>query len=1048
MKNKIIALMAVIPLIIMFTIMTLTESVAVSVAIPVSGVNINTPTENGVLTIDMAEYENDSYLQVEVLPLNAANRGYTLSFSAVDGMGETGEIEVDEDGLIRPLDTGAVRVTATTNDGGYRASIIVNVVSTKAIGAEISVFNFDVPSEIYEVRPSSLEGIDYEISLPGGRFVFSAAAYPSSVTADVSFAAEPFEDKEIDGGFTIHSVTGSAYVRLSGEYLLTVMLNPAVAGRERVIVLVRADCGEEFTVQGRAEDAEIRVVPGSDSTVFYAESPSEINVVGEPPQGVSDVRIEPLGSGGGVAVTAEFDKNFTEGDEAVLTLVSGGVERKVTLVFAESVSELFSRYVDAETDEFLQKTGTQSTYAAVTEPYVPDGTSFRFEMEGNAARIDSFDAEEGTCTVTALAEGVVTLRLYILRDGEEREADVRYIRIVDGYSSFVFSENAATWGIGGVLAVGGLSYSDGEYVAEDTLLGLQTVYGTVSSSLLAGDIEYSVSDPSLAQIYERDGKAYLRPTGTGRVTVTASWKHTDVFNDDITASLTVDCVADGVNVGDYESLAAATEEGYAVVLTTDIMLGENQFGEDGFLLPGADLTKYVKQLETTADWTYYANRGQAHPTINYIIEFKNDVYGNGKFIDADYITQVTPAVSSSVSVFKGPLDFVAIQGTAAVKAQDNIVFLVRTDDVVIDNVVLRGCSDDSLYEDGQMNLSLLNTTGTVLELMADCRILNSRIMNGRTGVRAFGRYGIDPVTSGSNPVDAEAERIDVSLESCIVSNAREFLVKLGTNRKVRGEFVPGGTSSSEYDIGAMEPSLAVNGVTYAPRNDANLSDENFVNNLVLTHVTLENCALYNSGLFAVGFESCFAGPMLDGGALKVDYWTDIGGTSYSAVLKLVGEVRIYDWKSLATVDSSTLIELPGGASGNTAFLQLNIREMLNKVKDYGGKEFADIIYTADGGEYVHGGIAMYGGGKNYGIVDFSEFVGEMPTEYSINLSVLAQGEDNMSNLYLQGTMLPLAAGTQDFRFFMYDAASEFGYQKQIEDIASGTAFDFIVAAER
>lgn len=1046
MKNKIIALMAVIPLIIMFTIMTLTDSVAVSVAIPVSGVNINTPTENGVLTIDMAEYENDSYLQVEVLPLNAANRGYTLSFSAVDGTEETGEIAVEEDGLIRPLDTGAVRVTATTNDGGYRASIIVNVVSTKAIGAEISVFNFDVPSETYEVRPSSLEGIDYEVSLPGGRFVFSAAAYPSSVTADVAFAAEPYAGSE-SGGFSIHSVTGSAYVRLSGEYLLTVTLNPAVAGRERVIVLVRADCGGEFTVQGRAEDAEIRVVPGSDSAVFYAESQSEIEVAGALPQGVSDVGITSLG-GGRVSVTALFGRDFADGDEAVITLVSDGVERRVTFVFAESVSELFSRYVDAETDEFLQKTGTQSTYAAVTEPSVPDGTSFRFELEGNAARIESFDAAEGTCIVTALAEGVVTLRLYVVRDGEEREADVRYIRIVNGYSSFVFSENAATWGIGGVYAVGGLSYADGGYVREDILLGLQTVYGTTTSSVLAGDIEYSVSDPSLAQVYERDGKAYLRPTGTGRVTVTASWEHTDVFNDNITASLTVDCVADGVNVGDYTSLAAATEAGYAVVLTADIMLGENQFGEDGFLRPGADLTKYVKQLKTTADWTYYANRGLEHPTVNYVIEFKNDVYGNGKFIDADYITQVTPAVSSSVSVFKGPLDFVAIQGTAAVKAQDNIVFLVRTDGVVIDNVVLRGCSDDSLYEDGQMNLSLLNTTGTVLELMADCRVINSRIMNGRTGVRAFGRYGIDPVTSDSNPVDAEAERIDVSLESCIVSTAREFLVKLGTNRKVRGEFTQEGMSSSEYDIEAMEPSLSANGVTYAPRNDANLSDANFEDNFVLTHLTLENCALYNSGLFAIGFESCFAGPMLDGGAIALDYWTDIGGTSYSAVLKLVGDVRIYDWKSLATVDSSTLIELPGGASGNTAFLQLNIREMLNKVKNYGGDAYSDLIYTADGGEYVHGGIAMYGGGKNYGIVDFSEFGGEMPTEYSINLSILAQGEDNMSNLYLQGTMLPLAAGTQDFRFFMYDASSEFGYQKQIEDIASGTAFDFIVAAER
>ena len=332
--------------------------------------------------------------------------------------------------------------------------------------------------------------------------------------------------------------------------------------------------------------------------------------------------------------------------------------------------------------------------------------------------------------------------------------------------------------------------------------------------------------------------------------------------------------------------------------------------------------------------------------------------------------------------------------------------------------------------------------------MADCRVINSRIMNGRTGVRAFGRYGIDPVTSDSNPVDAEAERIDVSLESCIVSTAREFLVKLGTNRKVRGEFTQEGMSSSEYDIEAMEPSLSANGLTYAPRNDANLSDANFEDNFVLTHLTLENCALYNSGLFAIGFESCFAGPMLDGGAIAPDYWTDIGGTSYSAVLKLVGDVRIYDWKSLATVDSSTLIELPGGASGNTAFLQLNIREMLNKVKNYGGDAYSDLIYTADGGEYVHGGIAMYGGGKNYGIVDFSEFGGEMPTEYSINLSILAQGEDYMSNLFLQRTMLPLAAGTQDFRFFMNDASCEFGYQKQIEDMASGTAFDFIVAAER
>ena len=46
MKNKIIALMALVPLIIMFTVMTLTEAASVRVQIPVSGVEITTPTLN------------------------------------------------------------------------------------------------------------------------------------------------------------------------------------------------------------------------------------------------------------------------------------------------------------------------------------------------------------------------------------------------------------------------------------------------------------------------------------------------------------------------------------------------------------------------------------------------------------------------------------------------------------------------------------------------------------------------------------------------------------------------------------------------------------------------------------------------------------------------------------------------------------------------------------------------------------------------------------------------------------------------------------------
>ena len=241
--------------------------------------------------------------------------------------------------------------------------------------------------------------------------------------------------------------------------------------------------------------------------------------------------------------------------------------------------------------------------------------------------------------------------------------------------------------------------------------------------------------------------------------------------------------------------------------------------------------------------------------------------------------------------------------------------------------------------------------------MSDCRVVNSRLSNGRTVLRAFGGDGIDPVVTTDNPVDAEREKIEVEVESCILANAREFLLKLGTNRKIRGEFVST-TTGNGYDTERMEPSLTLDGRSYSPSQD-NLSDEEFVRNFVLTELTLENSALYNSGLFAIGFESSFAGPMLDGGMMPLDFWTDVGGTSYPALLRMVGEVRIYDWKPLSAVDSSTLIELPHGVGGNTAFLQLNIDDMLNKVRDYGGEEFADIIsLNRYYGWYVMGGAGI------------------------------------------------------------------------------------------
>lgn len=1037
MKNKLIALMAVIPLIGMFTIMTFTGAASVAVDIPVSGVEIASGAEDGVITVDIAEYENDEYIIVNVLPVNAANREYDLEFSAVEGS-EEGSITVEEDGLILPEKTGAVKVTAVTRDGGFRASVIVNVISSKALSADISLVGREDHKQ-YDLVASDGDA-DYEVTIPGGEFVFEATAQPVSVTADVTYSVKPCGEDDIAGGFDIHPVTGVAYARLSGQYLVIVKMDPAVQGCEETTVLVTVDCGEGLTVNGSGEsEREILLSRTTIATTVYAESADEVTV-GEA-QG-AETSVEPLG-GGRYAIEVTFPESGAE--SASITVMSGDKSVRVTFVFGDTETEIFGRYSNAD-GNLMQKAGMTATYAAVSQP-AAEGLTFRFEVQGEAARLRD-QSEDGVCRIEAVAAGEAVIVLYVTENGVETVADSVTLIVVNGYSSFAFTDNAQSWGIGGVYAVGGTDYVGGEFVSASPVLGLKAQRGTATVPFDADEVVFTSSDPSVAEVTATANGCAVKTKGMGRVTITAKWRYSDLFNDGVSASITVDVVADGVNVTDYESLIATTDAKKPVVLQEDVMLGEYMFDADGYLKPGADLSRFVRQIETTADWTYYANRGMSHPTVNYIVEFTADVYGNGKYIDGDYITQVTPMVSVSASVFKGPLNFVAIEGTAAVKAQDNIVFLVRTDDITIDNVVLRGCSDESLYDDGKMELGYLNTVGTVLELMSDCRIINSRIMNGRTGVRAFGRAGVDAVVSADDPVDVEAERIDVEMESCIVQNAREFLVKLGTNRKVRGVFDKDSYAKGDYS--SLEPSLTANGVTYEPRDDSNLEDENFVENFVLTDLTLKNCALYNSGLFSVGFESCFAGAMLDGGVLGLDYWDNIGGTSYSAVLHLVGDVRMYNWKSLATVDSSTLIELPGGVDSQTAFLQLNMSEMLNKVCAYGGKQYEDLIVYEGGVQYVHGGIAMYGGGKNYGMVDFSDFDGELPTEYHVNLSVLAIGEESSADspLYLQGTMLPLAAGTQDFRFFMYNEESDSSIDAQREAFALGTAFSFIKPAER
>lgn len=571
-------------------------------------------------------------------------------------------------------------------------------------------------------------------------------------------------------------------------------------------------------------------------------------------------------------------------------------------------------------------------------------------------------------------------------------------------------------------------------------------------------------------------------------------------------------VTPGLNVTDYESLKWATEHGEIIVLHNDIDVGDNlmtivtnangttsreinidiapsgNYANDdekkraAYMEAKRILDSEVKLLPTTGDYSFYKNNGLAHPFVKYCLEFTNNVYGNGYTIDTKNITTVldkysyTPITYEGVEIspFRGPLNLVWFQGDstvgASVKAQDNIAFLIRNNNILLDNVVLQACDDAFLYKENEGNVYVeinnLNYVGTTLEIMGDnVDIINSRIKNGRTVVRIYGAAHEDDPHKVSL-----VQPIDVTIESSIISMGREFLIKMGTNQYVEGVLPAGANKDTNPGWEAVSPLLkGQNGVTYYPsnqatyryddgtyttNNDYNLNNDAFKAEFVKTNVTLRNIVLTNCGFFSIGMESQFAGPCLDG--LQYGYnfyeegWRDIAGTSYAAVLTLEGDVRIYDWKKLSSIDSSTLID--GDIFKFDVPALFNY--LVNEVPGY--EDLITQVGNTDDEIYVHGGIAMYGGGKNYHIINNQlNQSSQFPNRpYYVSLDDFASDafissgyvKSNFAALY---KALPYASGRSSFKFYIYDRNEDsLTYEQQVIDLASSAAYNIIKAVTR
>ena len=382
-----------------------------------------------------------------------------------------------------------------------------------------------------------------------------------------------------------------------------------------------------------------------------------------------------------------FDKEFLNEE------ISGKVgATDFSLEFTEYNLDVRTSYYDGEGDEIKQKNNTKVTYVAYSES--DDDADVNFEISDDTDVI-TLEKHGRFATITATKRGSAKIKITAEHDGKVIKEIEKTIRVVPNVYSMEFADSAKEYGIENILTIGGKN-PKGRPDARTIFVRVVTEAGSETFTDEFMNVAFS-DDNSLfsckaQQATNTDAvSAEIRAMGTGLTTLNAELKnYNQYFGTNICAKIRLRAVKDGRNVGDYEELKTVTEAGHIVVLTSDVMLGVKN---DGTAMTEDELKKDVKKFTTTYDKTYLDNIGEndENKKVQYLIEFKNHVYGNGFEINADKFTQCKDATGIP-KIFKGPLNFVAIS-SASVKGQDNISFLVRTDNVLINNVVLKGCSE-------------------------------------------------------------------------------------------------------------------------------------------------------------------------------------------------------------------------------------------------------------------------------------------------------------------------------------------------------------------
>ena len=498
-----------------------------------------------------------------------------------------------------------------------------------------------------------------------------------------------------------------------------------------------------------------------------------------------------------------------------------------------------------------------------------------------------------------------------------------------------------------------------------------------------------------------------------------------------------------------------------------------QFNFNDFIYtqdPKIDL-KFVKQFLENGNLVQSFEYSQK---VKVGIRVQKDFYGNGFTINMhdlaypvhgkiDNVTgKLTP--DRELDYFFGPLTFVSIgdiENIPVVRAYlcDNVGLLVDGDGITVNDVKLQNSNN----VDNMFNLGF---TGTVLEAQGkNITIENSLIQNGRTCIRAFSTDGL-------------------LIDNCLLQNAGEFIVKLGSNKinptnhnkqiKFSNDFATVDMSFSEFfdssaevtnsadnlftqlfsmeSLGDAEADIALNILNEIQKGldnyDGIFNSDNSKN--YDAHITINDTYFYNSGIYSIAFETSFNGTYLYNGMPSLVRQLasmfgitpqDIGGTSYPVELTLSGDTRFYDWKDVDTIDSNSLIEANFGAyigditSDFEGMGDLSIDSffpMKAILKEYCIRNRIAYYETDDEGVmhyYVNRPIAWYGGGYNGSDVinnieqnEYYSFGKEIPVDIADDV-IHGKHVPRSSELFSSSTLAKCvlaAIGSHPFKFMTND----------------------------